>query len=83
MALPHPALHRIQAPATAVYSCLTVMPLHVQAWIVYADITAATAALRGMHDFPFFDKPLVRHAAACLARCCACCMLAVWFGGCW
>ncbi|EFN50825.1 hypothetical protein CHLNCDRAFT_28661 [Chlorella variabilis] len=32
--------------------------LRGQAWIVYADITAATAALRGMQDFPFFDKPL-------------------------
>jgi hypothetical protein len=32
----------------------------VQAWIVFSDISAATAALRGMQDFPFFEKPMVR-----------------------
>ena len=37
----------------------------MQAWIAFADIAAATSALRGMQGFPFFDKPVVR-AAACL-----------------
>lgn len=31
-----------------------------QAWIVFADIAAATAALRGMQGFPFYEKPVVR-----------------------
>jgi hypothetical protein len=30
-----------------------------QAWVVYADLTAATNALRAMQEFPFFDKPMV------------------------
>lgn len=34
--------------------------LRGQAWIAFADITAATNALRAMQDFPFYDKPLVR-----------------------
>ncbi|KAI3430726.1 hypothetical protein D9Q98_005312 [Chlorella vulgaris] len=32
--------------------------LRGQAWIVFSDISAATAALRGMQDFPFFEKPM-------------------------
>jgi hypothetical protein len=31
----------------------------LQAWVVFADIGAATNALRGMQNFPFFDKPMV------------------------
>lgn len=33
--------------------------LRGQAWIVFADITAATNSLRAMQGFPFYDKPLV------------------------
>ena len=33
--------------------------LRGQAWVVFADITSATAALRAMQGFPFFDKPMV------------------------
>lgn len=32
--------------------------LRGQAWVVFADITAATNALRAMQGFPFFDKQL-------------------------
>ena len=32
--------------------------LRGQAWVVFADITAATNALRLMQGFPFYDKPL-------------------------
>ena len=38
----------------------------LQAWVVFADIGAATSALRGMQNFPFFDKPMVSWGAACL-----------------
>jgi hypothetical protein len=38
----------------------------LQAWVVFADIGAATSALRGMQNFPFFDKPMVSWRAACL-----------------
>ena len=41
----------------------------LQAWVVFADIGAATNALRGMQAFPFFDKPMVSCRAsprACL-----------------
>lgn len=31
----------------------------LQAWVVFADIVAATNALRGMQGFPVFDKPIV------------------------
>ena len=43
--------------------------LRGQAWVVFADISSATAALRAMQGFPFFDKPMVR---SCLttAMCC-------------
>jgi U2 small nuclear ribonucleoprotein B'' len=30
-----------------------------QAWVVFADVAAATNALRSMQGFPFFDKPIV------------------------
>ena len=33
--------------------------LRGQAWIVFADVTAATNALNSMQGFPFFDKPMV------------------------
>lgn len=32
--------------------------LRGQAWIVFADVGAATNALRTMQGFPFFDKPI-------------------------
>ncbi|KAL6772018.1 hypothetical protein ACKKBG_A28665 [Auxenochlorella protothecoides x Auxenochlorella symbiontica] len=32
--------------------------LRGKAWVVFADVGAATDALRAMQDFPFFDKPL-------------------------
>eukprot|EP00212_Chloropicon_laureae_P009384 CAMPEP_0197499378 /NCGR_PEP_ID=MMETSP1311-20131121/60993_1 /TAXON_ID=464262 /ORGANISM="Genus nov. species nov., Strain RCC856" /LENGTH=224 /DNA_ID=CAMNT_0043045121 /DNA_START=19 /DNA_END=693 /DNA_ORIENTATION=+ len=32
--------------------------LRGQAWVVFADITAATNALRMMQGFPFYEKPL-------------------------
>ena len=37
--------------------------LRGQAWVVFADITAATNALRAMQGFSFFDKPLVSSSA--------------------
>lgn len=33
--------------------------LRGQAWVVFEDISSATAALRAMQGFPFFEKPLV------------------------
>lgn len=33
--------------------------LRGQAWVVFEDISAATAALRGLQGFPFFEKPMV------------------------
>jgi hypothetical protein len=42
--------------------------LLLQAWIVFADIAAATTALRSMQDFPFFDRPLVRPMLPLLFR---------------
>jgi U2 small nuclear ribonucleoprotein B'' len=33
-------------------------PAAAQAWIVFADIAAATSALRGMQGFPFYEKPV-------------------------
>jgi len=35
-----------------------------QAWVVFADVAAATNALRSMQGFQFFDKPIVRGPAA-------------------
>jgi U2 small nuclear ribonucleoprotein B'' len=29
-----------------------------QAWVVFADVPSATAAIRGLQSFPFFGKPL-------------------------
>ena len=43
--------------------CMRTQDLRGQAWVAFADITAATNALRSLQDFPFFDKPLVRCAA--------------------
>lgn len=34
----------------------------VQAWVVFADVAAATNALRSMQGFSFFDKPIVSGA---------------------
>lgn len=33
---------------------------------MFADIAGATNALRSMQDFPFFDKPMVRHGSQLL-----------------
>lgn len=38
--------------------------LRGQAWIVFADVSASTTALRSMQGFPFFEKPMVWSAAA-------------------
>ncbi|GBF94622.1 U2 small nuclear ribonucleoprotein B [Raphidocelis subcapitata] len=32
--------------------------LRGQAWVVFADVGAATSALRSMQGFPFFEKPI-------------------------
>ena len=32
--------------------------LRGQAWVVFADVAAATAAMRAMQGFPFYDKPM-------------------------
>jgi hypothetical protein len=40
--------------------CMKTYRLRGQAWIVFADVTAATNALNSMQGFPFFDKPMVR-----------------------
>ncbi|XP_051230953.1 U1 small nuclear ribonucleoprotein A [Lolium perenne] len=29
-----------------------------QAWVVFEDVESATKALKGMQDFPFYDKPM-------------------------
>ena len=34
--------------------------LRGQAWVVFADTTGSTNALRSMQGFPFFDKPMAR-----------------------
>ena len=34
--------------------------LRGQAWIVFADITSATNALRTLNEFPLYGRPLVR-----------------------
>jgi U2 small nuclear ribonucleoprotein B'' len=39
--------------------CLKTYRLRGQAWIVFADVAAATNALRTMQGFLFFDKPIV------------------------
>lgn len=38
--------------------CMSTYRLRGQAWIVFADITAATNALNSMEGFPFFGKPM-------------------------
>jgi RNA recognition motif-containing protein len=43
--------------------CLKTYRLRGQAWIVFADVAAATNALRTMQGFLFFDKPIVSAAA--------------------
>jgi hypothetical protein len=40
--------------------------LRGQAWVVFADVAAATSALRTMQGFPFFEKPIVSALAAAL-----------------
>jgi hypothetical protein len=38
---------------------LKTLRLRGQAWIVFADVAAATNAKNTMQGFPFFDKPIV------------------------
>jgi hypothetical protein len=45
---------------TCLRLCLSVQSCRGQAWVVYADVGAATTALRSLQGFPFFGKPLVR-----------------------
>lgn len=33
--------------------------LRGQAWVVFSEVTAASAAVRQMQSFPFYDKPMV------------------------
>lgn len=41
--------------------------LRGQAWVVFADLTASTNALRSLQGFPFYDKPMVRRwTGACV-----------------
>lgn len=39
---------------------LKTLRMRGQAWVVFADVGAATNARNTMQGFPFFDKPLVR-----------------------
>jgi len=32
-----------------------------QAFVVFKEVASATAAMRAMQGFPFFDKPMVQH----------------------
>ena len=32
--------------------------LRGQAWVVFDNVASATAAVRGLQDFPFYDKPM-------------------------
>lgn len=56
----HWKLRRWFPPSANSLSLVPCTLLALQAWIVFSDISAATAALRGMQDFPFFEKPMVR-----------------------
>ena len=38
--------------------CCRGLKLRGQAWVVFADVGAATNALRQMQGFPFYDKPM-------------------------
>ena len=40
--------------------CMKTNKLRGQAWIIFADITSATNALRSLQGFPFFEKNIVR-----------------------
>lgn len=40
-----------------------------QAWVAFADIAAATSALRGMQGFPFYEKPVVRGVVLAVCMC--------------
>ena len=39
--------------------CLKTIRLRGQAWVVFADVTSATNAMKYMQGFEFFDKPMV------------------------
>lgn len=39
--------------------CLKTLRMRGQAWVVFADVGAATNAKNTMQNFPFFDKPIV------------------------
>ena len=49
--------------------CLKTYRLRGQAWIVFADVAAATNAMRTMQGFVFFEKPLVSPPRWTLAVC--------------
>ncbi|CAA7389320.1 unnamed protein product [Spirodela intermedia] len=46
--------------------------LRGQAWVVFSEVTAASAAVRQMQNFPFYDKPMrIQYAKTksdCIAR---------------
>ena len=45
---------------------LKTLKMRGQAFVVFADVTSASNALRQMQGFPFYDKPMVRPAAHAL-----------------
>jgi RNA recognition motif-containing protein len=46
---------------------LKTLRLRGQAWVVFADVAAATNAKNTMQGFPFYDKPIVSGSARCCA----------------
>jgi RNA recognition motif-containing protein len=45
--------------------CLKTLRMRGQAWVVFADVGAATNAKNTMQNFPFFDKPIVSGTQQC------------------
>ena len=39
-------------------NCAKTYKLRGQAWVVFDTVTAATAAVKQMNEFPFYDKPM-------------------------
>lgn len=39
-----------------------------QAWIVFADVPSATAAMRQLQGYSFYERPIVRPPRACCGR---------------
>ena len=54
--------------------CLKTYRLRGQAWVVFADISGATNALRSMQEFPFFEKPMVSSCNASESSVAASCL---------